>query len=538
MIRTGFLIRALNMQNCSLKNDSMKILFLLLTSFSAIAQDSSAGMQLSFSVKPNIQIGDLYGSVSVKDFLAMGDGSSDDYLPIINACNYCLANPKICNRVRFPAGFSYRITKPLLLQNKGRYFTITLTGDFSNKYASDEYLSKIICDYKAGFGIGIQYGRGITIQNLTIIGKYTFPNTVTNQNIGTLKFSDWIDSTITDNGLNPYAGISVDPFQNASGSRGGTSGVTVRDCKIINWMVGIVLSPNGYTQNAEMIFIDNDDIESDCVAIAVCQDQSKTVSITNLKAWSSVHTILDGVHYGAGTGGGSVFCDNWNIAGNVNELFNVTTSRFPLAASRIYSESIFKIGIVSGSAGANFRDFEVDFLSGPGMPAPDYLFYGNATFDGGQLRYYDNSYNHRMNWANCDVHLSNLTLSNPIISYGLYGIPTNHYPTPQLSNVKYFYTTGTDSLFNLPWSYTVTVDRMNWTATINSTGFNIGDYILAAPTNRTGQYYDQALNPRANPTIQIGRVIGTSGGVTLLDDVGLTAYSGNNYDAFYVDRIK
>src|SRR5579863_5557195 len=190
----------------------MKILFLLLISFSVTAQITNTTVSVSGSTSPIIH----FGVLSVTDFFALGDGVSDDYLPLINACNYCLANPKICTRVRFPAGLSFRITKPLLLQNNGRYFTITLSGDYSSKYASDEYLSKIICDYKAGFGIGIQYGRGIVIENLTIIGKYIFPNSVSNYNIGTLKFSDWIDTTITDTRYSPYAGISVDPFQNAS----------------------------------------------------------------------------------------------------------------------------------------------------------------------------------------------------------------------------------------------------------------------------------------------------------------------------------
>lgn len=516
----------------------MKNIFILLMliSFSAGAQNTSVPMQID-TVRSDFRYMAVHnGVLNVQDFLAMGDGKTDDYLPVINACNYCLANPKICTRVRFPAGFSFRTTKPILLQNNGRYFTITLSGDFSNKYASDEYLSKIICDYRAGFGIGIQYGRGITIENLTIVGKYIFPYSVTNKNIGTLKFSEWIDSTITDNAHNPYVGISIDPNLNASGTRGGTSGVTIRGCKIIQWMVGVSLSANGFTQNDEMINILDDDIEACRVAIAVCQDQSKTVNIEGLKVWSSVHTVLDGVHYGAGLGGGSVFCDNWNIAGNVNELFNVTTTRFPLAASRIYSESIFRIGMVYGSAGANFRDFEIDFLTGPGMPAADYLFYGSANFDGGQIRYYDDSYSHRMNWSNSNVHFSNMTLSSPLIACGLYGMPANHYPEPQLNNIQYFYKQGTDTLIKLPWAYTVTVDRVNWTATVNTTGFKIGDYILAYPSSISGRYYDPGLNLNAAPTIQVGRVTGVSGNLTMLDDVGLNAYS--DYEALYISRLK
>ncbi len=105
-------------------------------------------------------------------------------------------------------------------------------------------------------------------------------------------------------------------------------------------MVGIALTPNEQTQNDEMINIKDDDIEACRVAIAIGQDQSKTIAIEGLKVWASVYTVLDGLSYGRGTGGGSVYCDNWNIAGNVNQLFYLRTDRFPLSARNIYSESL------------------------------------------------------------------------------------------------------------------------------------------------------------------------------------------------------
>jgi hypothetical protein len=76
-----------------------------------------------------------------------------------------------------------------------------------------------------------------------------------------------------------------------------------------------------------------------------------------------------------------------------------------------------------------------------------------------------------MNWCNADVHFSNMTLNTPLLTYGLYGMPTNQYPSPQLANIKYFYSDGSDTLIKLPWAYTVTVDRTNWIAQINTTGF-------------------------------------------------------------------
>lgn len=478
---------------------------------------------------------DTVKHLSFTDFGAAGDGRHDDVDAITAACNYVIAHPQ---PLTVPFGNFY-ISHSILLQNNGAYFTIHLAGLLSNKSSSDQYLSKIIYGSKSGYAFGIQFGRSVVIENVTIIGQYTFPNTVTNANIGVLKFSDWIDPSITDTRTAPYSAIVIDPNQNANGSRGGTSDVTIRNCNIQQWMVGICLSPNGVTQNDEMINILETNIGSCRVAIAVCQDQSKTINIKGLKVWASVHTVLNGVSYGVGTGGGSIFCENWNIAGNVNELFNLTTGRFPLSCKDIYSESLFRIGNVGGGGCvANFINCEFDFLTGPFMPAADYLIAGYANFYGGMMRYYDNSYNHRLNFVNFRGAMRDMTLNNPPITRGLYGIPTNWYPQPIFDNINYFYTTGSDSLVNISYITDLIVDRGSWTANCTVPGAKVGDYILAAPTSTTGGYYDLSLINAACPTIQIGRVTAVTGSHVTLDDVGLNAYSGEGYDAFYIDRIK
>ncbi|HEY8734873.1 MAG TPA: glycosyl hydrolase family 28-related protein, partial [Puia sp.] len=241
------------------------------------------------------------GTINVKDFGAKGDGVADDLIPIQKACNACIAYPATCTSVRLPVG-NYRITQPLMLQKiqNGQYafFTLRLTGDAPNKSASDSWLSRITYDSKSGFAIGVQLGRGITIENITLLGKYQFPYKVTNKNIGSLTFADWNDGSVTDNRNNPYAGIVIDPYANQNGSSAGTSGVEIKQCAVKQFMVGICLTPNPQTQNDEMINIIDDDIEAVRVAIAIGQDQSKEIHIDRLKCWAATHTILDGVSYG------------------------------------------------------------------------------------------------------------------------------------------------------------------------------------------------------------------------------------------------
>ena len=439
----------------------------------------------------------INGEVSVKDFGAKCDGVTDDIVADSTACMYCIQNPQICTTVKFPVGSSL-ISRPLKLQNNGRYFTIRLVGDVSNKSASGSYLSQIICNFKSSYGIGIQYGRSIEIENISLLGAYTFPNHINNYNIGTTTFAQWDDGSVSDSRYTPYAGISIDPDTNISGSRGGTSDVTVKNCSIKQFMVGIALSPNGVTQNAEMINILEDDIESCRVSIAICQDQSKTINIKGLKVWSSVHTVLDGVHYGQGLGGGSVFCENWNIAGYVNELFNITTSRFPLSCKDIYSESLFRIGTVGPMA--NFGNTEIDFLVGSGMPEADYIISGTPNFNGGMIRYYDGDPFHRLNFNNLKVKFSDMTLNNPPITSALYG--NLKYPIPQFENVNLWLTGQTlttpyDTLIPIRWVPNFNVDRINWVASFaGDTTYHIGDYVIASPTSTNGKFWDSALKSR------------------------------------------
>jgi hypothetical protein len=481
------------------------------------------------------------GIVSVTEFGAKVDGVTDDFIADSTACMYCILNPKSCSEVVFPVGHS-RITRPLILQNNGKFFTIHIKGMYPAKSASDQYLSRIDCDFKSGPGIGIQLGRGIIIENLAIYGQYHFPYTITNLNIATTKFNDWNDGSVKDSRYVPYAGISIDPDKNSSGSRGGTSDATIQNCSIKQFMVGIALSPNGSTFNDEIINIDNDDIEACRVAIAICQDQSKTISITGFKCWSSCHTIVDGVTYGAGTGGGSVFCENWNIAGNVNQLFNVHTDRFPLSCKDIYCESLFRIGTVWGGAGSNFINCEMDFLTGAGMPAADYILFGHTNFYGGSYRYYDNSRTHRLNFSNFSGMFRDLILNNQPITIGLYG-NVKTYPTPSFDNVWGYYsgkavTNNADTLISIKPA-AITIDRNKWMATITGVpNAVIGDYILGSPTSTTRKYHDLVLNPNSCNTLQIGRVISVSGNTLTLDDVGLNVFQTSEYDAVYIDRLK
>jgi len=500
------------------------------------------------------------------DFRKYADGKRDAYPALQAACDYCIAHPETCTSLKLPVG-TFRISHPLILQKveNGRwaFFNFSLSGATPAKSAVSSYQTTIICDFRSGFGIGIQFGRGISIQNLNIIGKYTFPDHISNSNIATTLYAQWNDNSVEDGRYNPYAGICIDPFCDPamlkpelgySGmrsyylpntGRGGTSGVEIVQCAIHHFSVGIMLTPNGYTQNDEMINIIDDNIDGVKVAIAIGQDQSKEIHIDRLKVWASTYTILDGLLYGRGTGGGSVMINGMNIAGNVNQLFNLSAGRFPLSARDVYAESLFRIGWVDGWAGCNLDHFQIDLLTGPGLPAADYVFAGtNINWTGGMLRYYDNDFSHRINISgHARLSFRDMTFNNLPITQGLYGIPVNSYPKPAMQNVNLFYNQSRqDTLIELVRFFPeFKLNKSNWTNSFDAGSqagrFKVGDYILSEGYPGY-KYYDTEMEKQNCPTVQQGRVVSITGTRVNLDDVGLNAYSGPSKGRVFICRLK
>lgn len=489
------------------------------------------------------------GIISVKNFFAMGDGSSDDYLPLINAFNYAIKNPRICATVRVPVGV-YLCSKSILLENvvngANQFFQINIIGDVSNKPYLNSYGSTIYFTSKSGYGIGMVLARGVKIENITVVGQYTFPNSVIGNKIATLKYSDWNDGSVTDSRYAPYAGFVIDPYPMKQGGTGGSSQIEISNCTSAQWMVGAAIGCNGVSLNAESINLIDDNFACVRDAIAIGQDQSKDINIIRPKCWTAIHTLLQGLTYGRGTGGGSVTGYGGNIAANMNELFNLNTDRFPLAWYSLYAENLFKIGQVGSRAGVNLINCQLDFICAAGYPRPDYLLSGNINFSGGMLRFYTDEPK-RMKLCNTSSMLRDLTISEPMITRSLIGLNPD-YPNPRFDNVS-LYNTGkflkenTDTLISISTRTInlLTIDRTNWVSYMGfseKTDVKIGDYIIGAPAGGSSYAYDTALNMMIDPTRVIGKVVKISGDSLYLDDVGLDVHTGDVWDAIYISRIK
>jgi hypothetical protein len=188
--------------------------------------------------------------------------------------------------------------------------------------------------------------------------------------------SNFLAKGVTDNSRHaPYAGICIDPFCSPkpadsypgldafylpSGSTGtsGSSSISLERCFIYGFVVGIAISPNqfvvngraGNTQNAENIAIDACTIFSTKSAIAICQDQSRSITCRNLNV-NHAKYVIDCTHYGKGSGNcPSIFGAN---IGYVKYIFSTFSFGAGAVIDGLYCEVVLSIGVLGAGGSAD-----------------------------------------------------------------------------------------------------------------------------------------------------------------------------------------
>lgn len=137
----------------------------------------------------------LRESVSVKDFGATGDGSTDDYLTIQTAIEYGFANDV---NIVFPSG-TYAISQTIIIP---QYFNYTyrgieINGNFCNIKMLDDVPAFTSGYYNAGvlttnFGtvLDSHFSAGIILKNFNIVSD------VPNLQSGCIKIQDWHQASL------------------------------------------------------------------------------------------------------------------------------------------------------------------------------------------------------------------------------------------------------------------------------------------------------------------------------------------------------
>lgn len=215
-----------------------------------------------------------------------------------------------------------------------------------------------------------------------------------------------------DSRYSPYTALAIDPvcketpedggypglkeYYKGSEGKSGSTGVRIEDCTFNKVTVGAITSPNGYTQNAEMITFQNIRIGDVKYGIAGCQPQEKLNRVINIGAWSKCKTLFRFNTYGQARPGHWII-DGVNIAGEVDELiYRASHEYFPLVMSNIYAERLIKIGFWQTFLNDSLNNSNIDLRYPHEMGAMPKAIIDSGGSSGGltlinnNIRYYGN----------------------------------------------------------------------------------------------------------------------------------------------------
>jgi len=357
-----------------------------------------------------------YAQLNVKNFGAIGNGIADDHAAIQAAID---SSVKKYDRVYLPPG-RYKISKPLMVYNwyGNQYATVT-----TEIYGDDNMWSGGICtivsDFKDGFALGIQRGKGVKVRGIIFQGAYTTPN-ISYDSIFRTTLAAYKDTLSRDTRYSPSAGIVIDPFSGnipsdggypqmqewyrGSQVRSGSTGCRFEDITINNHNIGFITSPNGYTQNAELLTFENIRIQETRIGFAGCQAQEKLNRIINLGAWGRTHTLFVWHLYGFGQPGHWVI-DGVNIAGQVvNMVYRESGSFFPLHVYNVFAESLGSLGVWNTGCGDALSNSSINLVYPDQSKQYSINKMSGVTFNNCQIRYYGQM-NTPVTWGNYSFKL-------------------------------------------------------------------------------------------------------------------------------------
>lgn len=275
--------------------------------------------------------GGAYNVVSTSWFGA--SPSKKDNTPYFQkAINAAIPNPSI---LYTPAGV-YNDSTSLRIQGiyLGNYSGVSL--HWKGDYRFNGAFSGTVINYlnTGNFAIGIQMGKGVILEGLSIQGKFK-PPTTTGETYYNTSYGDYMDTSCTEY----MSGIIVDPYANQNGSTSGSTGILFKDMSVSGFTTLFKISPAG-TANAEEIIADRVNFGDGRVGWLSGQPQEKQNVIRNSMVWGRLFVFFKNYYQS-----GNYHIHDINIAGGVVQIFDINQSGwFPTKIDNIYAESIGRVG--------------------------------------------------------------------------------------------------------------------------------------------------------------------------------------------------
>jgi len=271
------------------------------------------------------------------DFSVMWYGAHpknyDNYNYLQKSINTCIANGLV--NCFIPKGF-YKYSKSLkifkLYKNNYVGVAVRLYGE------SGFWDDKTTLSYNdlTGFALGVQVGKGVEIDHLKLIGKFLPPITS-----GPSYYNTPFASFGTNRGS---YGLIID-YDGTKGTSGST-GIKVHDLWVTNFEILYSVSPNGVTNNADILKFENIQCGDARIGFQSNQAQEKGNTIQGIYSWGKIHTLIS-IGQSGKYQAGNYTINEGNIAGKCIRLFDIREAGwFPSSVSNLFAESIGSIGSI------------------------------------------------------------------------------------------------------------------------------------------------------------------------------------------------
>lgn len=242
-----------------------------------------------------------------------------------------------------PKNTAYRIASPIYLGADSLFFgTINIGGD--KDMAGFSARSKIIADFQNGPAIGVEGQRGTIVENLSILGMngaHIVSQVVVGEDSLGAYWGDYGYAAIADDSI--YSAIGIDAI---SASARKTSDVVIRDCNIMGFNVGVMVSQAGDLQGDLVTIIDNY-FYANTIGIGIGDDQSRSVE-SYANAFTRGHTAFSNQVLGSQGEAGVAVTGGWVISHY--QIASMTTNTCGIINfTNLYGEANGRIGSFTGS---------------------------------------------------------------------------------------------------------------------------------------------------------------------------------------------
>lgn len=248
------------------------------------------------------------------------------------------------------------------------YASASIVGDSPGYGGGQFHGTELIPNFNDKPAIIFQSVRACVLRNVSITGKNSWSAGIGAYFETYVNDDNFVINGCRDNIKSPYAGIAIDPFHanvpvadrypgmdvyyTNTGNGGGSSIIEFQKCEVRNFVVGLAISLNGFSQNADNYQIDNCLFESNKSAIAVGQSQSRNVSCRDVRVVGA-RTAYDCTNYGNGIGSMPVIHGGTIVAAKYAFETNRSGGGQGSVAG-LYCENLMSIGMLAGMSGESY----------------------------------------------------------------------------------------------------------------------------------------------------------------------------------------